>query len=111
MEKIRLLIAGEEYNISTDEDLDYVAQLGQDLDKKISTLMATNSRISVTQAAILTALDLADAAKKCEITAENLRGQIQEYLEDAARARTDVEIARREAERLNKELAAIKAAK
>ena len=72
MEKIRLLIAGEEYNLSTDDDLDYVAALGAELDKKISTLMSSNTRISVTQAAIVTALEFADEAKKCEITAENL---------------------------------------
>ena len=50
-------------------------------------------------------------AKKSEMTSENLRGQIQEYLEDAARARTDAEISKREAERLAKELASTKAAK
>ncbi len=111
MEKIKLIIANDEYNISTDDNLDYVAELGAELDKKISALMNSNSRISVTQAAIVTALEYADASKKCEITAENLRGQIQEYLEDAARARTDAEISKRELERLNKELAALKASK
>ena len=111
MEKIKLMIAGEEYNISTDDDLDYVAQLGQELDKKISSLMRDNARISITQAAIVTALEYADAAKKSEITSENLRAQIQDYLEDAARARTDVEITKRELERVSNELAAAKASK
>ena len=64
MEKIRLLIAGEEYNIATDDDLDYVAQLGEELNSKITGIMNSNSRISVTQAAILTALEYADASKK-----------------------------------------------
>ena len=45
MEKIRLLIAGSEYNISTDDDLDYVAELGSELDQKVSALMNSNSRI------------------------------------------------------------------
>lgn len=111
MEKIRLLIAGEEYNIGTDDDLDYVAELGAELDKKISGLMSGNVRISVTQAAIVTALEYADMAKKSEITSENLRGQIQGYLEDAARARTDAEVTKRELERVTKELAALKASK
>ena len=111
MEKIRLLIAGEEYNIATDDDLDYVAKLGEELNSKISGIMNANSRISVTQAAILASLEFADAAKKSEITSDNLRGQIQEYLEDAARARTDNEIAKREIERLTKELSAARATK
>lgn len=111
MEKIKIKIANEEYSLMTDDDLEYVAQLGDELDKKLSALVANNSRISVTQAAIVTALEYADAAKKCEITAENLRGQIQEYLEESARSRTDVEIMKRENERLMKEIASLKAAK
>ena len=111
MEKVRLLIAGEEYNIGTDEDLDYVAQLGEELNQRITSILNSSTRISVTQAAILTALEYADAAKKGEITSENLRGQIQEYLEDAARARTDAEISKRELERVTKELNALKGSK
>ncbi len=111
MEKIKLWIANEEYNIATDNDLDYVAQLGEELNQRITAIMRDSTRISVTQAAILTALEYADFAKKSEITSDNLRGQIQEYLEDAARARTDAEISRREVERLTKELAAARAAK
>ncbi len=111
MEKIKIIIANEEYNISTDNDLDYVAQLGEELNQRITAIMANSARISVTQAAILTALEYADASKKGEISSENLRGQIQEYLEDAARARTDAEIAKRELERVTKELSALKASK
>lgn len=111
MEKIKLIIANDEYNISTDNDLDYVAQLGEELNQRITSILNSSTRISVTQAAILTALEYADAAKKGEIASENLRGQIQEYLEDAARARTDAEISKRELERVTKELAALKASK
>ena len=111
MEKIKIKIANEEYNIITDDDLEYVAQLGEELDSRISEILNNSSRISVTQACILLSLEYADAAKKCETTAENLRNQIQEYLEDAARARTDVEIMKRENERLMKEIASLKAAK
>ena len=111
MEKIKLIIANDEYSISTDNDLDYVAQLGEELNQRITTILNNSARISVTQAAILTALEYADAAKKGEITSENLRGQIQEYLEDAARARTDAEISKRELERVTKELNALKGSK
>lgn len=111
MEKIKIKIANEEYSIMTDDNLEYVAQLGEELDKKLTAIISNSTRISVTQAAIVTALEYADAAKKCEITADNLRNQIQEYLEESARSRTDVEIMKRENERLMKEIAALKAAK
>lgn len=111
MEKIKLTIANDTFNISTDDNLEYVAQLGEELNEKINALMAANSRISVTQAAVVTALEYADSAKKSENASENLRKQIQEYIEDVARARTDVEISKREIERLNKEIASLKAAR
>ncbi len=111
MEKIKLMIAGTEYSIATDDNLEYVAQLGEELDKSISTIMRDSSKLSVTQAAILVALENLDKAKKGETSAENLRSQIQGYLEDAARARTDAEISKREAERLTKEISALRNSK
>lgn len=111
MEKISLTIAGESYNISTDDDLEYVSALAAELDEKIRNTLQTNPRISVTQASVLTALDYADMCKKTEDICETLRSQIQDYLEDAARAKTDAEISRKEAEKLAKEIAKLKAVK
>ncbi len=111
MEKIKLTIAGGYYNISTDDDLEYVASLADELDKKISSLVESNGRISVTQAAVLTALEYADQYKKSERDCENLRTQIQAYLEDAARSRTDAELAKREVASLTKEIEALKKTK
>ncbi len=111
MEKIKLTIAGEEYKLGTEDKPEYVTEIAKELDEKISALMQGNSRISVTQAAIVTALEYVDLYKKSEITSENLRNQIQGYLEDAAKARSEAEISRRESERLSKELASVKAAK
>ncbi len=108
MEKIKLTIAGETYNLSTDEDLEYFSQLGEEVNGKITDLLGGNARISVTQAAVLTSLDYADAYKKSEATCENLRTQIQAYLEDAARSRTDAELAKREVEKLKKEIKNLK---
>ena len=49
-------------------------------------------------------LDQADACKKATASADNLRAQIKDYLEDSARARMEVDVARREIERLNREI-------
>lgn len=103
--KVKLCICGTEYFINTDEDVKYMLELGDELDDRLSKIIRENPRISITQAAVLAALEYADAENKAAQTAENLRSQIQEYLEDSARARTDAEISKREAERLSKELA------
>ena len=58
----------------------------------------------MTQAAVLVALDNADASKKATASADNLRAQI----EDSARARMEVDVARREVERLNREISELR---
>lgn len=108
MEKVKLTVAGEVYSLSTDDDADYVMSLGAELDKKINTLMTNVGRISVTQAAVLTALEYIDLSRKTEADCEKLRTQLEVYLEDAAKSRADAELSRREAEKLAKELAALK---
>ena len=107
--KVRLSICGVDYFITTDDDGKYIQTLGDELDLRMNKLMRENSRISITQAAVLAALEYSDFAKKAELSAENLRSQIQEYLEDAARAKTNAEVSRREAERLGKELSTLRA--
>lgn len=111
MEKIKVTIAGESYSLNTDDDLDYMENLAADVDEKIKSYLQMSSRISVTQAAVLTVLEYADLYKKSDSTCENLRTQIQAYLEDAARSRTDAELAKREVEKLKKELNTIKGTK
>ncbi|MCR5484234.1 MAG: cell division protein ZapA [Clostridiales bacterium] len=107
--KVRINICGADYIISTEDDPEYVTELGKEIDEKMRTLLNSNQRLSVTQAAVLCSLEFLDEFKKSDTTAEHLRSQIQDYLEDAARARTDSEITKREAERLGKELASLRA--
>ena len=106
MEKKNVVIhiAGSEYTILTEEDPAYVEALAETLDKDITEIVGANRRLSMTQAAILAALDYADKAATESDAADNLRGQIKEYLEDSARYKMEAEVARRDVERLQKEL-------
>ena len=103
-ETVIIHVAGSEYSILTDEDPSYVEALAKTLDQDITAIVAANRRLSMTQAAILVALDYADKAAKESEAADNLRGQIKEYLEDSARYKMEAEVARRDVERLQKEL-------
>lgn len=103
-ENVVIRVAGSEYTILTDEDPSYVEALAATLDKDVTDIIKSNSRLSMTQAAILAALDYADKAAKESEAADNLRGQIKEYLEDSARYKMEAEVARRDVERLQKEL-------
>lgn len=107
--RIKINICGTDYSITSEDDPKYVIALADELDANLTKTLRDNSRLSVTQAAILAALDYADMYKKAEISADNLRSQIKEYLEDSARSKMDAEIARREVERLTRELQNVQA--
>lgn len=110
--KVKVIICGTEYTItSTEDDAQYMTDLATELNDKMRALMEENQRLSVTQCAVLSALEAMDALKKSEASSENLRSQIQDYLADAAQARTDSEITKRELDRVNKELNALRKSK
>ena len=106
--KVKLTICGAEYVIASGEENKYMIELGNEVDEKITSNLRQNPRISVTQAAVLAALEFADAEKKATSDAEKLRSSIQEYLEDSSRDKLNCEIATREADRIAKEFAEYK---
>ncbi len=107
--KVKLNICGTEYFLNTDEDPKYMLEIGYDVDEKLNRILKENPRVSITQAAVLAALEFADAEKKALNASNELRSRIQEYLEDSAHSKMECEIATREADRLAKELDSAKA--
>ena len=95
----KLLIAGEEYRIVSDEGSDYMQELAHELDAKMTSILR-GSKISTTQAAILVALQYADEAIKNSGNADSLRSQLKSYLEDSAQAKSERDFYKRELERL-----------
>ena len=106
--KVRISVAGAEYSIISEEEPKYVKDLGRELDRAIVKIMKANNRISTTQAAVLAALEFADECKKATGTADRLREQIKDYLDDASNAKSKADIARHESEGLKKELESAK---
>ncbi len=101
--KVKLTIGGTEYSILAEDDVKYVQELGKELDRAFTKIMKANTSISTTQAAVLLALDYADESKKAIATADRLREQIKDYLDDASDAKSKADWARHEAEALKKE--------
>lgn len=102
--KVHVKIGGASYTIVTEDDPQYVETLAEEINGEIRSICNSNPSLSITQAAVLVALDEADACKKASASADNLRVQIKDYLEESARAKMEVEVARREVERLNREI-------
>lgn len=106
MDKIRvkLHIGGIDYYINTDETLEYTIALGDKIDKRMTEILRSNSLITVNQAAVLTALEIADELEKANGTADNFRTQISEYLEEATKAKNERDYYKRELERYKTEV-------
>lgn len=102
--RVNLKIGGNSYTIITEDDPDYVEELGEIIDSEMKQIGSESPSLSTTQCAVLVALDKLDALKKATASSDNLRAQIKDYLEDSARARMEVDVARREIERLNREI-------
>lgn len=101
--KVRLDICGVKYFISTDESVEHTEELGKIIDQKMSEILKSASFISANQAAVLVSLDLANELSKAKAETESFRGQIKEYLEDAAKAKSERDYYKRELERIKTE--------
>lgn len=102
--KVRLEICGSNYVISTTDTEEYTLSLAEKLDKQMNEFLTATPSASVTSAAVLCALSYLDELEKSSASADNMRSQIKDYLEDAAKAKLEAEDARREMERLRREI-------
>lgn len=97
-QRVKLHIGGIDYYICTDETVEYTVSLGEKIDKRMTEILRSNSLITVNQAAVLTALELADELEKTSSSTDNFRKQIQEYLEEATKAKKERDHYKRELE-------------
>ena len=88
--KITLSIAGFTLIINTSEEEEHVRKLSAILNGDLQNILR-NSNASVTNAALLCALDYLDRADKANHSANNLRSQIKDYLSDAASAKLQLD--------------------
>ena len=106
--KIRLEICGCNYVISSTDSEQYVLDLAARLDRDMNLMLAESPSASITTAAVITALGYLDELSKSTSGADNMRAQLRDYLEDAAKAKMAAEEARHEVERLRRELGYLK---
>jgi len=101
---IKLTICGTEYRLTTNDTPEYALALGLEVEEKINALRNANPSLSLVQAATLVALSYADELKKNDSSTDNLRVQVKEYLEDAAKAKGERDYYKRELERAKSKL-------
>ena len=106
--KVRVTIAGAPYAIATTDTESYIASLAKKLDEDITKLLDDNGNLSLSKAAVFCAMDYLDEYRKSAGSAENMRGQIQDYIADAAKAKLAEDKVRAENEVLQRENAALR---
>lgn len=87
--RITVSICGEDYTLVAEENTAYMEQVAGLVDRKMNEVI-TGAKVGRNDAAVLAAVNLADDLLKSEQTAENLRRQVKEYLDEATQARNEI---------------------
>ena len=82
--RITMSICGEDYTLVADESAAYMEKVGALVDEKMTQLQE-GAHVSRIDAAVLTAVNLADELLKAQEAAENLKT----YLDEASQAKAE----------------------
>lgn len=105
--KYKITVCNKDYTLVSEESKDYTVKLGMTLDKKIKELKVKFPSLSVTDCAVLTAMDCMDELIKANQNIDNIRSQIKDYVDDAGRARNQANASQREINALKEKVAAL----
>ena len=96
-------ICGEDYTFVAEESAAYMQKVGSYVNDKMTEILDT-AKVGRVDAAVLTAVNLADELFKAQTAAEQLRSQIKGYLDEAGKAQNQVSELKREVFRLQQKL-------
>ena len=101
--RVVISICGEEYTFIADESAAYMQKVGSYVSEKMEEALSS-PKVGRTDAAILTAANIADELFKAQAASEQLRSQIKGYLDEAGRAQSEASELKREVFRLQQRL-------
>ena len=93
--RVTMNICGEEYTFVAEESASYMQKVGSYVNGKMEELLA-GAKVGRTDAAVLTAANIADELFKEREAGEGLRRQLKQYIDDAAQAKNEVSELKRE---------------
>ena len=82
--KVLIFVAGQRFNILTDEDEKYVIDVAAKVDARIASL-SISQNITRERAAVLTALDFADDNEQDKRAMNEIKEQIKDYMTEISR--------------------------
>ena len=101
--RVVVTICGEDYTFVAEESTSYMQKVGSYVGDKMTEIL-NGAKVGRTDAAVLTAANIADELFKSQAAAEQLRGQIKGYLDEAGKAQAEVSELKREIFRLQQKL-------
>lgn len=101
--RVSVTICGQDYTLVAEETATYMQKVGAYVDQKMAEVLS-GSKAGRTDAAVLTAINIADELFKAQSASEALRGQIKQYLDEAGKAQSEVSELKREIFRLQQKL-------
>ena len=101
--RVVITICGDEYTFIAEESATYMQRVGAYVGDKMQEVLDT-AKVGRTDAAVLTAANIADELFKAQAASEQLRGQIKGYLDEAGKAQAEVSELKREVFRLQQKL-------
>ena len=107
--KVNVKIYGTDYTILTEDSEEYVLELAYELDSDMKALCQRSTRFTATSAAVLCALEYLDKKNKETDASDRMRLQINDYIQDTAKARIELDDAKRKIERLEREIDRLRA--
>ena len=86
---------GEDYTLVAEEAPSYMQKVGGYVDAKLTEMLNT-AKVGRTDAAVLTAVNIADELFKEREAAEGLRAQVKQYSDEAGRVKNELSELKRE---------------
>lgn len=96
-------MAGHDFTIVSEESEAYVLDIAAGIDKEIQSVMG-EAHLSLANAAVLSALNAADRARKAIDSSDHLRLQVKTYLDETQKLKSELAETRRELSRLKKQI-------
>ncbi len=102
--RVKVTIAGTGFTLISSEEEDVTQAVAARLNREIEAVRKAAPGLSMTSAVMLAGMNLCDEMVKAQQDADALRGQIREYLNDAAKYRSAYEELFAETEKLRRDM-------
>lgn len=101
----KVKVLGTTYYITTSGSEQQVCHIEEQMNEQLAAIQEQRPNISTLDALVILSLNLMDEITDAESSTDRMREQLSQYLEDAAKARMELEDQRRQCDRLTQELA------